>query len=203
MTRILICVLAATLFGVAAISPAPAGDPWSERLDLLVEASGQPGRTAAPSLMVCVLDAAGGARCHHRDGVLTGAAGGGRGPCAQADRRLQSLCGPAGTCRFRDVAVPAGAFGLFVVALEPPVFGVPRHVERGRLIVTDAGGADGTAERIGQHLGALSRCLAPARDVSQIRIQTVSRSACRTEACAFGSTAVRLQTRPNHADAGH
>ena len=43
MTRVLTLVLAAALSvgAVIAPAPAPARDPWSERLDLLVEARGE------------------------------------------------------------------------------------------------------------------------------------------------------------------
>ena len=105
------------LLGLLLLSiPASATSPsWSETLDIAVS-------TAPPRLpvMLCVVDTAGQAQCHHRDGILTCRPGAADGAvCPGGAKRLLSSCQDASPCVFGAVPVPPDAFGLLLLELHP------------------------------------------------------------------------------------
>src|SRR5215510_93427 len=94
---------------------------WSETLDIAMSTA----PTGMP-VMLCIVDSAGQAQCHHQDGILIcrpGVAGG--AVCPGGSKRFLSSCPDASQCVFDAVPVPPDAFGLLLLEIRPPLFGVP------------------------------------------------------------------------------
>lgn len=161
------------------------------------------GPATGPDVMICIVDEAGHARCHHRDGVLASTVGaGGHRACPGAERALLSRCGDASRCVFRNVPVPADSFGLLILELDPPLFGVPRHgiIDAVVLARSEAPAAPGDT-RVAAGLRTLAQCLAPPgrQHGLEPELPVVLRTACEDHACTLRHSRVGLATRPSGA----
>lgn len=178
-------VLVLGALGLAACATQPR---WSERLDVTVTGRG---------LMVCVIDASGAAECHHRDGVLRSTLSGhGIATCPGAEQHLAPTCDGSESCVIRDVGVPADAFGVLVLEVNRPLFGVPRHEVADALIVARSTEGPSATERgrITEAARAHARCLAPA-DTQRLHgdaVPVVARSECEARACALRRVSLKL-----------
>src|SRR5262245_43099179 len=93
---------------------------WSETLDIAMSIA----PTGMP-VMLCIVDSTGQAQCHHQDGILIcrpGVAGG--AVCPGGAKQFLSSCPDASQCVFDAVPVPPDAFGLLLLEIRPPLFGV-------------------------------------------------------------------------------
>jgi len=198
----------AVAFALSACTMPPA---WSERVDVTVEvyapsfaASATSDVASPPSspsgvLMICVIDSDGGARCYHRGGAISARAklASGVATCPGADAVLRSVCPDAKACRFPEVPVPSSPFGLMIVELRAPRFGIPRHA------IVDAAVVSGLslrstvpeAARIGQAVHALARCLSPEASDHAPRLLSVGRTSCADGFCQLGQSRVKLSSR--------
>jgi hypothetical protein len=157
------------------------------------------GASDGPRVMLCVVDAAGRAQCHHRDGVLSSRSdAAGRATCPGADRRLRSPCADASACVFRRVPVPAEGFGLVIVDLEPPLFGVPRHRVLDVAVLSAAPLSAGDRSRIAQSIRGLADCLGPATAGAWSGGEPVAlpRAPCEGQFCRLAQSRVRLDREP-------
>jgi hypothetical protein len=188
-------LLALTTIGLAASAAAPT---WPGRLDITV-ALPAPSTAGATDLMVCVVDPDGHGRCHHRDGVVPAKVASPRAAtCAGAEAPLRPACAGPGPCVLTGVPVPTGPFGLLVLSIRPPAFGVPRHAIADAAILTRGAGT-GTAPEHGRITGALAaiaRCLAPS-DAHRLRADppVVAIRACAARACDLGHVSLRFAAR--------
>jgi hypothetical protein len=169
---------------------------WSELMDISVTMN-RADSTERPELMVCLVDASGRVRCHHKAGVLVWNANGeGHAVCPGADRRIHTRCDGSSSCRFAGVAAPAGSFGLLVLRLVPPVFGAPRHDVLDAAVFTRATDDDRVQERrqIQAALQGLARCIAPSggRIAERSPVPILTRQACERTACRLGESSVTL-----------
>jgi len=216
--RLGMALLVAMVTGVTACAAAPT---WPDRLDITLgppatsEAGPAPlARGPRPAtggtvdLMVCVVDADGRGRCHHRDGVLTTTSGPrGSATCAGAGAPLRPACaGPGRPCVLAGVQVPAGPFGLLVLSVRPPAFGMPRHaVADAAILAREPGHPPAPArDRIAGALAAVARCLAPADTARPgAELPVVALGACTARACDLGRVSLRFPSRGSVSMAGH
>ena len=198
----------AVAFALSACTMPPA---WSERVDVTVEvyppsfAASVTSDVASPAsspsgvLMICVVDSDGGGQCYHRRGVISARAklASGVATCPGADDVLRSICPDARTCRFPEVPVPSSPFGLMIVELRAPRFGIPRHA------IVDAALVSGPslrstvpeAARIGQAVRALARCLSPEASDDAPLLSSVERTSCADGFCQLGQSRVKFSSR--------
>jgi hypothetical protein len=167
--------------------------PWEEIWDITVS-------TAAPgsSVMLCIVDTAGQAQCHHQDGILRCHPGITDGAvCPGAAKRLLASCPDASPCVFGAVSVPPDAFGLLLLALRPPLFGVPRHtvVEGAILSAFSRGVSPVEHTRLQEALHALGRGLAPAIPEANNPVPGTGRTACVDHPCQFARSTIQLTPR--------
>jgi hypothetical protein len=163
---------------------------WSETLDIAMSTA----PTGMP-VMLCIVDSAGQAQCHHQDGILTcrpGVAGG--AVCPGGSKRLLSSCPDASQCVFDAVPVPPDAFGLLLLELRPPLFGVPRHmvVEGVVLSAVSTGLSPVEHMRLQAALHALRRGLAPATPQAQEPFPGTVRTICIDHPCQFARSTIQL-----------
>jgi hypothetical protein len=197
----------AVAFALSACTMPPA---WSERVDVTVEvyapnfAASATSDVASPAtspsgvLMICVIDSDSGAQCYHRRGVISARAklASGVATCPGADAVLRSICPDAKACRFPEVPVPSSPFGLMIVELRAPRFGIPRHA------IVDAAVVSGVslrstvpeAARIGQAVHALARCLSPEASDDAPRLLSVERTSCADGFCQLGQSRVKFSS---------
>ncbi len=196
--------LVAAAFAMGACTAAPA---WPERVDIAVEvhaggfaasstsAVSSSARSPSDDLMICVIDADGAARCHHRGGVMSARArlAAGSATCPGADAVLRSPCRTVG-CSFPGVPVPSSPFGLMIVELRAPRFGVPRHAVLDAAVVSGVSSrsAASDAPQIAWAMRALARCLAPGPDDDAPRPMHVERDACEDGFCQLDRSRVKL-----------
>jgi len=177
----LAAVLALSL--VAGIANLAGSKPSPADADIRVAVDGD-----AP-VVLCVVDAAGQARCFGRNATVAGAIDAGAGPaiCGLADRPLASPCAAGGECRFPQVAASADAFGLVLLEPRPPLFGVPRN----RLIDAAVLAPDAAAvpPRLAAGVQSLARCFAPAAEALEVPL---SRPACVNGACRLAHSSVTV-----------
>jgi hypothetical protein len=206
----------AVLVGVLILdvaTPAAAAS-WTELIDVRI-ASPEPADPA--DVMICILDAVGEARCHHRGGVSSARVhASGRATCASASRARPSPCPAGAGCLFPKVSVPSDAFGLLVIRLAPPLFGVPRSRVMDTVLVSGSSGAtpsgraspfswaspagspgrEPSAEgaAIAAALPPLARCLAPAGAGSghPETVRSMARAACEARACELRQSLLTL-----------
>ena len=197
--------LVAVAFTLSACTMPPASP---ERVDVTVEVNAPSFASAtsdvtspsSPSgvLMICVIDSDGGAQCYHRRGVISARAklASGVATCPGADDVLRSICPDDKACRFPEVPVPSSPFGLMIVELRAPRFGIPRHA------IVDAAVVSGLslrstvleAARIGQTVRALARCLSPEAGDDAPHLFSVERTACADGFCQLGQSRVKLSS---------
>ena len=185
-----ILLLGLLLLSIPASATSP---PWSETLDIAVS-------TAPPRLpvMLCVVDTAGQAQCHHRDGILTCRPGVADGAvCPSGAKRLLSSCQDASPCVFGAVPVPPDAFGLLLLELHPPLFGVPRHtvVEGVILAASFRGVSPAEQARLQNVLHALGRGLTPAMPQAREPLPGTVRTTCVDRPCQFARSTIQLTPR--------
>ena len=107
-TPVLILALA------TAVTACAASPLWPDRLDITLGAPvatspppADPAGSDARGLMVCVVDAEGQARCHHRDGVVSSkVSAAGTATCPGAEAPLRSVCRGTGACLLPGIDVP-------------------------------------------------------------------------------------------------
>ena len=163
---------------------------WSETLDIAMSIA----PTGMP-VMLCIVDSAGQAQCHHQDGILTcrpGVAGG--AVCPGGSKRLLSSCPDASQCVFDAVPVPPDAFGLLLLELCPPLFGVPRHMVVEGVVLSAASTELSPVEhmRLQAALHALRRGLAPATPQAQEPFPGTGRAICIDHPCQFARSTIQL-----------
>src|SRR5712692_566284 len=169
---------------------------WSEPVDISVTMN-RVDSTEGPELMVCLVDTSGRVQCHHKAGVLVWSANAeGHAVCPGADRRIHTRCDGSSSCKFAGVAAPAGSFGLLVLRLVPPVFGVPRHDVLDAAVFTRSTDHDQVQEsrQIQASLQGLARCIAPSggRIAERQPVPILTRQACERTACRLGESSVTL-----------
>lgn len=182
-----------------------AGASWPELIDVRIASTAA---TDAADVMICIVGADGEARCHHRGGVSPAKVHAtGRATCTAASRARSSPCPGGVGCLFAKVSVPSEAFGLLVLKLVPPLFGVPRNSVIDTALVSGARpSASGSArpsadgEPIGPALRALARCLAPPGAGHPPAVRALDRAACETRACELRQSLVTLA--PHHPKLG-
>jgi hypothetical protein len=190
---------------------------WSERLDVTVEVPTQsfaasttldaasPASNPSGPLMLCVIDSDGAARCHHRHGVISARVqlASEVATCPGADAVLRSVCRDVNACRFPEVPVPSSPFGLMIVELRAPRFGIPRHAIVDAAVVSGVspGAAVPEAPRIGQALRGLARCLSPGRSDDAPRLLSVARTSCEDGFCRLGHSRVKFSSHQRQAAA--
>jgi hypothetical protein len=166
---------------------------WSETLDITVSTS-PPGRP----VMLCIVDTAGQAQCHHQDGILACRPGIVDGAvCPGGAKRLLSWCQGVSHCLFDGISVPADAFGLLLLELRPPVFGVPRHtvVEEVILSASSRGVSPVEQAHLQGALYALKRGLTPATPQTQGPFPETGRTTCADRPCQFARSTIQLTPR--------
>jgi hypothetical protein len=182
----LLAMLAAGFLGCA---PAP---PWADRLDITVAGA------SAGDVMLCIIDTQGRARCPHRHGEVRAALREGDvATCPGAEARIAARCDRGDACIFPGVPVPAGPFGLVVLDVNPPVFGVPRHAVTEAVIVTPSPDPPSASDRgrLTTMTTALTRCLAPSEGTPSRQLTVVGRSECETTGCALRRVHLKLGGR--------
>jgi len=183
---------------------------WSERVDVTVEvyaphfAASATSDVASPAsspsgvLMICVIDSDSGAQCYHRRGVISARAklASGVATCPGADAVLRSICPGAKACRFPEVPVPSSPFGLMIVELHAPRFGIPRHAIVDAAVVSGVSLRSTAPEtaRIGQAVHALARCLSPEASDDALRLSRVERTSCADGFCQLGQSRVKFSS---------
>lgn len=199
-------VVAAALTLSACMTP----PVWSERLDVTVEVHARsfaasttpdvasPANSPSGALMICVIDSDGAARCYHRRGVISARMklASEVATCPGADAILRSVCHDAKACRFQEVPVPSPPFGLMIVELRSPRFGIPRHAIVDAAVVSGASptAAMPEAPRIGQAIHALMRCLSPGPSDDTPRLFGVTRTSCEDGFCQLGQSRVKFSS---------
>jgi hypothetical protein len=167
--------------------------PWSETLDIVV--------STAPlgiPVMLCIVDTAGQAQCHHQDGILSCRPGIPDGAvCPGGAKRLLSACQYASHCVFGAVPVPQDAFGLLLLELRPPLFEVPRHTMVEGVILSAPSRAVSPAEhaRLQGVIHALGHGLAPTTPQSQEPFPGTVRTTCVDRPCQFARSTIQLTPR--------
>jgi hypothetical protein len=189
------------LLGLLVLSmPASAASSWwSETLDIAVGTA----PTGSP-VMLCIVDTAGQAQCHHQDGILACRPGIADGAvCPGGAKRLLSLCQGTSHCLFDGVAVPPDAFGLLLLELHPPLFGVPRHtvVEEVILSASSRGVSPVEQAHLQGALYALKRGLAPATPQTQEPLPGTGRTACVDHPCQFTRSTIQFTPRASKTEA--
>lgn len=175
------------------ISASAASSPWSESLDIVV-------RTAPLGLpmMLCIVDTAGQAQCHHQDGILSCRPGIPDGAiCPGGAKRLLSACQYDSHCVFGAVPVPQDAFGLLLLELRPPLFEVPRHTMVEGVILSASSREVSPAEhaRLQGVIHALGHGLAPTTPQSQESFPGTVRTACVDRPCQFARSTIQFTPR--------
>lgn len=183
------------MLGLMALSiPASAtSSQWSETLDIAVSTA----PTRSP-VMLCIVDTAGQAQCHHQDGILACRPGVANGAvCPGGTKRLFSSCQDTSQCVFGAIPAPTNAFGLLLLELRPPLFEVPRHtvVEGVILSVPSRGVSPVEHARLQQALQALGRGLAPAMPQIQEPFPGTVRTTCIDRPCQFARSTIQLTPR--------
>ena len=197
----LLVLMTVTVLAPLEVSLGATPGSWSEVMDISV-AMNRVDSTERPELMVCLVDASGRVRCHHKTGVLVwGANAQGHAVCPGADRRIHARCDGSSSCRFAGVAAPAESFGLLVLRLVPPVFGAPRHDVLDAAVFTRSTDDDQVQEsrQIQAALRGLARCIAPSGDRIAERqpVRILTRQACERAACRLGESNVTLSPGPS------
>jgi hypothetical protein len=188
---------------VTAVTACAASPLWPDRLDITlgtpVDTSPPPAHPAGSDergLMVCVVDAEGRARCHHRDGVVSSKVGAaGTATCPGAEAPLRSICEGPGACLLPGIDVPVGQFGLLVFSLRPPALGLPRHVVAEAVIVTRAAGGPEAHERraLTDAMHAIAGCVAPdTRRGGGADPSIVTLGACVSQGCDLARMSLKL-----------
>ncbi len=149
----------------------------------------------APSAVVlCVLDATGQARCHGKDGVLSGTVDGGwASVCGIADRRLRSPCADGGGCVFRGAAPRGEVLGLIVLDARPPLFGMPRHRLVDATVLSTAPPPTPLTTEMARAVERVARCFAPSGETpegppAQVRF----RHECANGPCRLQHSSLQL-----------
>ena len=182
--RFVLAALAAAL-ALSLLAGVHASRPSAADADIQVVVDGD------TAVVLCVVDAAGQARCFSRDEVVVGALhGGGAAVCGMTDRRLASPCPGGRECAFPRVAVAADAFGLVLLEPRAPLFGVPRH----RLVDAAVLAPDPAAvsPQIAVGVRTLARCFAPLGPPAEVPGITLSRQACEAGPCRLHHSSVRI-----------
>ena len=201
-------VVVAAAFALSACTIPPA---WSDRVDVTVElptrsfAASTTSDVASPAsspsgvLMICVVDSEGLAQCYPRGGAISAKAklASGIATCPGADAILRSVCRDAKACRFQEVPVPSTPFGLMIVELRAPRFGVPRHAIVDAAVVSSVSPESAVPEapEIGQAIHALAHCLSPGPSGSAPRLLSVGRNSCETGFCQLAQSRVKFSPR--------
>jgi hypothetical protein len=181
-------------------SPASATSAsWSETLDIAVSMA-----SARVPVMLCIVDTAGQAQCHHQEGILTCRQGVADGAvCPGGAKRLLSSCQDASQCVFGAVPVPPDAFGLLLLELHPPLFEVPRHrVVEGVILSASSMEVSPTEHaRLQGALHALGRGLAPTTPQTQEPFPGIVRTTCVDRPCQFARSTIQLTPRTSKIEA--
>jgi hypothetical protein len=190
LDRLLVLLLGLLLLSIPASATS---SPWSETLDIAVSTA----PTGIP-VMLCIVDTAGQTQCHHQDGILTCRPGVADGAvCPGGAKRLLSSCQDATQCVFGAVPVPPDAFGLLLLELRPPLFGVPWHtvVEGVVLTASSRGLSPVEHARLQGALHALGRGLAPATPQTQEPFPGTVRPTCVDRPCQFARSTIQITPR--------
>jgi hypothetical protein len=167
--------------------------PWSETVDITVSTA-----PTGSAVMLCIVDIAGQAQCHHQDGILACRAGIADGAvCPGAAQRLLAVCPDAFQCIFHTVSVPQDAFGLLLLDMHAPLFGVPRHtvVEGVILSASSRVVSPGEHRRLQEALHALGRGLTPVTPQAQAPFLGRERTTCVDHPCQFPRLTIQLTPR--------
>jgi hypothetical protein len=185
--RILVLLLAATLL-VSTLAQMRAAAPGAGEADLRIV----PDEHIA--VVLCVLDAAGEARCHGKDGVLTGAVDGRRpSVCGMADRPLNSPCASGEECVFHRVAPRGEVLGLIVLEPRPPLFGVPRHRLVDATVLSPSAQPAPLTTEMARAVVRTARCLAPSGDAPETQAARVLlRHGCADGPCRLRNSSMQL-----------
>jgi hypothetical protein len=183
--RFVLIALAAVL-ALSLVADLAGSKPSAADTDIRVTADGD------TSVVLCVIDAAGQARCFGRGSTVAGALDGRDGPaiCGVADRPLVSPCPGVPECTFPRAAMTPDAFGLVVLEPRPPLFGVPRH----RLVDVVVMAPDPAAvpPQLAAGVRTLARCFAPLGPAAEAPATTLSRQACENGPCRLHHSSVRI-----------
>ena len=155
-------------------------------------------RLAGLPVMLCIVDTAGQAQCHHQDGILTCRPGVPDGAvCPGGTKRLLSACQDASQCVFGAVPVPQDAFGLLLLELRPPLFEVPRHTVVEGVILSASSREVSPAEyaRLQGVIQALGHGLAPTTPQNHEPFPGTVRTACMAHPCQFARSTIQLTPR--------
>ena len=183
--RFVLIALAAVL-ALSLVAGLAGSKPRAADADIRVTADGD------TAVVLCVIDAAGLARCFGRGSTVAGALDGRDGPaiCGVADRPLVSPCPGLRECTFPRATRTPDAFGLVLLEPQPPLFGVPRH----RLVdvVVMAPHPAAVPPQLAAGVRTLARCFAPNDPAADAPATTLSRQACESGPCRLHHSSVRV-----------
>jgi hypothetical protein len=148
---------------------------------------------APGAVVLCVLDTTGQARCHGKDGVLSGTIDGSLASvCGIADRRLASPCA-AGDCVFRGAASRTEVLGLIVLDARPPLFGMPRHRLVDATVLSPAPPPTPLTEEMARAVERVARCFAPSGETPEgPPAQVLFRRGCASSPCRLQHSSLQL-----------
>jgi hypothetical protein len=172
-----------------------AWDPEASDVPFHLRPASTTAAASLPDVMLCIVDTAGEAQCHHREGIIEGHANiPGGTVCRGGESQLKAYCEDSTICFLRSVAVPKDIFGLLILEIDPPLHHQPRHrVIDGMVVMhTATDQANLAYNQVKAALHSLALCLAPTQPVRQQQeaFPVLMRTDCEDHLCTLRHSAL-------------